>query len=213
MVPDMIGGDIEITRQQNRNFYLAEGFRRIAKESDLMNLALRYRIQAERDYRRALEEFLRLERLRPKLPNQTDLLNDPDGKEEIAQPWQLNPWIPKPPAQQTMPAAEPASSATQVEPVAVNPPSGNLPVAAWCGSFTTASANVATNFSLLPWSPRPNPKPARVRSKRNRPSHPARSASKCRSASPAASNPAASFSSPQPAPLLYVMYTQPKPPQ
>ncbi len=60
MVPDMIGGDIEITRQQNRNFYLAEGFRRIAKESDLMNLALRYRIQAERDYRRALEEFLRL---------------------------------------------------------------------------------------------------------------------------------------------------------
>ena len=98
MDPDMIGADIEITRQQNRNFCLAEGFRRIAKESDLMNLALRYRIQAERDYRRALEEFQRLERRRPKLPNQPDLLTDPDGKDDIAHPWELNPWIPKPPA-------------------------------------------------------------------------------------------------------------------
>ena len=36
-----------------------------------MTLALRYRVEAERDYRRALEEFQRLERLRPKLPNET----------------------------------------------------------------------------------------------------------------------------------------------
>jgi hypothetical protein len=34
---DMVGdGDIEITRAQNRNYCIAEGFRRIAKESNLM---------------------------------------------------------------------------------------------------------------------------------------------------------------------------------
>ena len=116
MDPDMIG-DIEITRQQNRNFCLAEGFRRIAKESDLMNLALRYRIQAERDYRRALEEFLRLERLRPKLPNEPGLLTDPDGKDDIVAPHELNPWIPKPPVNNGAPRnatnlAEPVPVAT-----------------------------------------------------------------------------------------------------
>jgi hypothetical protein len=94
MDPDMIG-DIEVTRQQNRNFCIAEGFRRIAKESDLMNLALRYRIQAERDYRRALEEFQRLERLRPKLPKVPNLLSGPDGKDDVVPAWELNPWIPK----------------------------------------------------------------------------------------------------------------------
>jgi len=96
MDPDMIGADIDITRHQNRNFCLAEGFRRIARESDLMNLALRYRIQAERDYRRALEEFERLERRRPKLPNEPDVLTDPDGKPEILAPHELSPWIEKP---------------------------------------------------------------------------------------------------------------------
>ena len=106
MEPDMIGGDIEITRQQNRNFCMAEGFRRIAKESDLMNLALRYRIQAERDYRRALEEFQRLERLRPKLPNEPDLLTNRDPEGDIAAAWELSPWIPKP-AAPTQPKAEP----------------------------------------------------------------------------------------------------------
>src|SRR5581483_1060068 len=153
MDPDMIGADIEITRQQNRNFCLAEGFRRIAKESDLMNLALRYRIQAERDYRRALEEFQRLERRRPKLPNQPDLLTDPDGKDDIAHAWELSPWIPKPPAQETpgnatpLKATDTKEGAKQdtkvlpVEPVAAapaetpvvttpEPASGNVPVAA-----------------------------------------------------------------------------------
>jgi hypothetical protein len=71
-----------------------------------MNLALRYRIQAERDYRRALEEFQRLERLRPKLPNEPDLLTNLDGKGDIVPPWELNPWIPKP-AAPAQPNAEP----------------------------------------------------------------------------------------------------------
>ena len=65
MDPDMVGdGDIEITRQQNRNYCIAEGFRRIAKESNAIGLMLRYRAQAEREYRRAVEDFDRLKSLR-----------------------------------------------------------------------------------------------------------------------------------------------------
>jgi hypothetical protein len=65
MDPDMVGdGDIEITRQQNRNYCIAEGFRRIAKESHAIGLMLRYRAQAEREYRRAIEDFDRLKALR-----------------------------------------------------------------------------------------------------------------------------------------------------
>jgi hypothetical protein len=114
--PDIIGCDIEITRQQNRNFCTAEGFRRLAKESNLMNLALRYRIQAERDYRRALEEFQRLERLRSKLPNEPNLLTDPDAENDIAPVSELNPWIP---VTDTKSAPRPPAG----EPVGVAPPS------------------------------------------------------------------------------------------
>ena len=126
MDPDMIG-DIEVTRQQNRNFCIAEGFRRIAKESDLMNLALRYRIQAERDYRRALEEFQRLERLRPKLPNEPNLLTDPDGKGDIVPAWELNPWLPKasPKGEPVRNDAPPAAIPVEPEPI----PAATAPIA------------------------------------------------------------------------------------
>ena len=172
MDPDMIG-DIEVTRQQNRNFCIAEGFRRIAKESDLMNLALRYRIQAERDYRRALEEFQRLERLRPKLPNEPILLADPDGKGDIVAAWELNPWIPK-----TAPNPEPVGNNAPVKQPVVPPapapealivstpppPTGNVPVAAWSrretrqeplsatSTGTSRFSAAATSVNLLPWA-------------------------------------------------------------
>lgn len=58
-----------------------------------MTLALRYRVQAERDYRRALEEFQRLERLRPKLPNEPDLLTDPDPADDVAPLKEINRWF------------------------------------------------------------------------------------------------------------------------
>lgn len=32
MAPDLVNGDVEITRRHNRNYYLAEGFHRIAKQ-------------------------------------------------------------------------------------------------------------------------------------------------------------------------------------
>src|SRR5579885_1691569 len=64
-IRDMVGdGDIEITRARNRNYCIGEGFRRIAKESNATGLLLRYRAQAEREYRRAVEDFDRLKALR-----------------------------------------------------------------------------------------------------------------------------------------------------
>jgi hypothetical protein len=63
-------GDLEITRAQNRNYCLADGFLRLARQSNGWSLFLRYQAQSERLYRRALEEFTRLKALRPELPNE-----------------------------------------------------------------------------------------------------------------------------------------------
>ena len=71
MSPEMVGdGDIEITRAQNRNWLLGEGFRRCVQQANTWPLFLRYQAQAERNYRRAVEEFERLKALRPELPNE-----------------------------------------------------------------------------------------------------------------------------------------------
>jgi hypothetical protein len=51
---------------------MAEGFRLLcaAKGNDPWRVFLRYQAQAERNYRRALEEFERLKALRNELPNE-----------------------------------------------------------------------------------------------------------------------------------------------
>jgi hypothetical protein len=64
MDPDM-SADTEAGHEQTRNFLLAEGFKRLVAKSPAMSLCLRYSAQAERHYRRALEEFNRLKSLRP----------------------------------------------------------------------------------------------------------------------------------------------------
>ena len=63
-------GDLDITRAQNRNYCLADGFLRLVRQSNGWSLFLRYQAQAERLYRRSLEEFTRLKALRPELPNE-----------------------------------------------------------------------------------------------------------------------------------------------
>jgi hypothetical protein len=73
----MAGPDIEITLGQNRNYCLGEGFLRIVRQSNAWTLALRYQAQAERQYRRALEEFERLKRLRAELPNEPIVDTEP----------------------------------------------------------------------------------------------------------------------------------------
>ena len=66
MSPELAGnGDIEITRVQNRNFVLGEGFHRATQKPHTWALFLRYQAQAERQYRRAIQELDRLRALRP----------------------------------------------------------------------------------------------------------------------------------------------------
>ncbi len=62
--------NISVSVDQNRGFYLAEGIRMLAKESNGLSLLLRYQAHAERQYRRALEEFERLKKLRAEMPNE-----------------------------------------------------------------------------------------------------------------------------------------------
>ncbi len=80
------GGDIEITRAQNRNYALADGFHRLVQQSDSWSLALRYQAQAERHYRRAVEEFERLTALRPFSPNKPILEVQPKPNETTCTP-------------------------------------------------------------------------------------------------------------------------------
>jgi len=56
---------VEVTVQQNRNYAMAEGFRRINKESNSWSVFLRYQAQVERLYRRAVEDFDRIRALSP----------------------------------------------------------------------------------------------------------------------------------------------------
>jgi hypothetical protein len=75
---DTIDGNIPVTRAQNRNFILAEGLRRMAGKDNLtLPLLLRYQVQADREYRRAVEDFERLKSRRPEFPN------EPIWQEEI----------------------------------------------------------------------------------------------------------------------------------
>jgi hypothetical protein len=75
---DTIDGNIPVTRAQNRNFILADGLRRMAGKDNLtLPLLLRYQVQADREYRRAVEDFERLKSLRPEFPN------EPIWQEEI----------------------------------------------------------------------------------------------------------------------------------
>ena len=83
--PELDGiGDIEITRVQNRNWVLGEGFRRCVDQSNTWTLFIRYQTQAERQYRRAIEEFERLKALRPELPNEPILDAQPEVEEPLA---------------------------------------------------------------------------------------------------------------------------------
>jgi hypothetical protein len=61
--------EIEISQAQNRNFLLGDGFHRLIRQNNGFALLLRYQAQAERQYRRAIEDFDRLKALRSELPN------------------------------------------------------------------------------------------------------------------------------------------------
>jgi len=92
MSPELAGnGDIEITRQQNRNYLLGEGFQQMARKSNSWSLFLRYQAQAERHHRRAVEEFERLKALREELPNEAISEAEPQQNETTYAPDETNP--------------------------------------------------------------------------------------------------------------------------
>jgi hypothetical protein len=78
-------GDMDITRAQNRNYCLAEGFLRQIRQSNGWSLFLRYQAQSERLYRRALEEFERLQSLRPLLPSGTVSVSERPGTVSVSE--------------------------------------------------------------------------------------------------------------------------------
>jgi hypothetical protein len=79
----LFNNDIEYSKPQNRNYCAAEGWNSIAKRSNAIGLFLRYQAQAERQYRRAIEDFDRLKALRHELPNEPnyDPITDPQPKQ------------------------------------------------------------------------------------------------------------------------------------
>ena len=109
--------DLEVTRLQNRNICLAEGFQRMTdKKSPTWPLFLRYQSQCERHYRRAVEEFDRLKALRTELPNEPIFDPHPEENESLADP-ETNPF----PDSEAPPGAAPASTPRQFAPHPRNP--------------------------------------------------------------------------------------------
>jgi hypothetical protein len=84
--------ELEPIPGQTRSWLLAEGFRLLcaAKGNDPWRVFLRYQAQAERNYRRALEEFERLKALRNELPNEPITEMQPEESTGNATP-QLEP--------------------------------------------------------------------------------------------------------------------------
>ena len=119
-------GDIEVTRAQNRNFAIGEGFHRMARKSNCWSLFLRYQAQAERLYRRAIEEFERLKRLRPQLP-QPDLPNEPiaDPELETSEPLAANETNPSPSPDE--PVEPLAGAVAETSPAPLGPAPCNQP--------------------------------------------------------------------------------------
>jgi hypothetical protein len=115
MMPDLVGsGEIEITRAQNRNLGIAEGFRRMNHRSNDWALMLRYQAQAERMYRRAIEDFDRLKALRDEMPNEPNHLIQPEPADEVIPLEELNPDL-RPLPEPDPPALAVPSRARQVD--------------------------------------------------------------------------------------------------
>ena len=88
--------DAEDIKVQNRYYCLAQGFHRMNVEgSTSWSLFLRYQAQAERQYRRAVEEFERLRKLRKDLPNEPIL--EPEAEENTSASASENEPISNPP--------------------------------------------------------------------------------------------------------------------
>ena len=114
--------DIEVTRQQNRNYALAFGFHKMARLANTWSLFMRYQAQAERLYRRAVEEFERLKALRPELPNEPILETQPEQTEAPSPTSETNPRL----AEESFDSALPPLPALAPRPEDLSPPPDGL---------------------------------------------------------------------------------------
>jgi hypothetical protein len=103
--------DIDVLREQNRNFILWEGFSRLMRQSKDVLVFLRLQAQTERLYRRAAEDFERIRRLRKELTNQPNFDPQPEETKPVEPP-KTNP--PDPPA---VPPDVPPTPPSPVDPI------------------------------------------------------------------------------------------------
>ena len=114
-----VGDNIDVPKAQNRAFWLAYGFNTLNRQSNVTASFLRFQAQAERLYRRAVEDFDRLRKLRDQLPpEQYETPNEPNLEPTAA---------PQPSGNTALPDTAPAIPPTQIEPntpalVPPNPP-------------------------------------------------------------------------------------------
>jgi hypothetical protein len=103
--------EIETCQAQNRNYLLSDGFHRLVRQTNSFALLLRYQAQAERQYRRAIEEFDRLKALREELPNEPNPA-EAETNETTCPSCETNPIPPGDPA----PPSAPPASASEADP-------------------------------------------------------------------------------------------------
>ena len=106
--PDLTDG-LQLTVGQNHNYWLACGFRTVLSRQPLtFTFLLRYQAQAERLYRRAVEDFDRLKKLRTEFD--TEPMLDPQAVQpEPVAPPETNP--PEAPSEPVAAAPEPPPQA------------------------------------------------------------------------------------------------------
>jgi hypothetical protein len=101
-----LAADIEICQAQNHNYLLGDGFYRLISHNNSFALLLRYQAQAERQYRRAIEEFERLKVLRAELRNEPNSA-ETETNETTCTPYETNPIPPGDPAPAPVPGPRP----------------------------------------------------------------------------------------------------------
>jgi len=112
MTPDMIGGNggpngpeaAAITRAQNRNYGFAVGVQNSTRKDNSWPLCLRYQAQAQRNYRRAMEDLLLLRSMRDELAIEETVCEQPPADPgPLCTPSDLNPFAYYPPDHPTKP--------------------------------------------------------------------------------------------------------------
>jgi hypothetical protein len=111
-----LSADIEVSQAQNRNYLLGDGFHRLIRQNNSFALLLRYQAQAERQYRRAIEEFERLKALREELRNEPNLA-ETETNETTSTSCETNPIPdPRPPAPGPRPLLAPPCETNPIPP-------------------------------------------------------------------------------------------------